>query len=286
MFKPLVFGEALYDCFDETCQVGGAPFNVAWHLQGFGDEPLLVSAVSDDELGDRFKSTMVAWGLSTKAMTTSVQWPTGRVQVSLQKGQPHYDILDQQAYDKIEFPERLVTQTRNPLIYHGTLALRHSHNRDLIASWRHRYPVFLDVNLRDPWWHRDDVMKWIRTAQWLKLNQDEHALLLGRDELPQKWFDWASNLRAVILTDGDKGAAIVTRQQIWRQDSPRIGDKFVDAVGAGDAFSSVVIHGLMQDWEWERILYEAIHFAALVCQWRGAVKSDLKMYREVIHGWQ
>jgi fructokinase len=31
--------------------LGGAAFNVAWHLKGFGLEPLLISAVGDDLLG-------------------------------------------------------------------------------------------------------------------------------------------------------------------------------------------------------------------------------------------
>ncbi|MGD9171680.1 MAG: carbohydrate kinase, partial [Candidatus Thiodiazotropha sp.] len=32
-----IFGEVLFDCFPTGEQVlGGAPFNVAWHLQAFG----------------------------------------------------------------------------------------------------------------------------------------------------------------------------------------------------------------------------------------------------------
>ena len=32
----LVFGEVLFDDFGDNVVLGGAPFNVAWHLQGFG----------------------------------------------------------------------------------------------------------------------------------------------------------------------------------------------------------------------------------------------------------
>ncbi|MDA1342582.1 MAG: carbohydrate kinase, partial [Proteobacteria bacterium] len=35
-----VFGEVLFDHFpDGTKVLGGAPFNVAWHLQVFGQQP-------------------------------------------------------------------------------------------------------------------------------------------------------------------------------------------------------------------------------------------------------
>ena len=47
--RPAVFGEVLFDCFaDGTRVLGGAPFNVAWHLQAFGEAPLFVSRVGDD----------------------------------------------------------------------------------------------------------------------------------------------------------------------------------------------------------------------------------------------
>ena len=44
--RPVVFGEVLFDRFDDGSSVlGGAPFNVVWHLQGFGLDPLLISRV-------------------------------------------------------------------------------------------------------------------------------------------------------------------------------------------------------------------------------------------------
>jgi fructokinase len=54
---PLVFGEVLFDCFPDGTEVlGGAPFNVAWHLQGFGLSPLLVSRVGNDARGQQIRS--------------------------------------------------------------------------------------------------------------------------------------------------------------------------------------------------------------------------------------
>ena len=51
----LVFGEALFDCFPGGEQVlGGAPFNVAWHLQALGDQPIFISRIGNDRLGIHF----------------------------------------------------------------------------------------------------------------------------------------------------------------------------------------------------------------------------------------
>lgn len=44
-----IFGEVLFDHFPDGNQVlGGAPFNVAWHLQAFGQSPCMVSRVGND----------------------------------------------------------------------------------------------------------------------------------------------------------------------------------------------------------------------------------------------
>jgi hypothetical protein len=54
--RPVIFGEVLYDCFpDGEAVLGGAPFNVAWHLQGLGLSPLFISRVGDDPLGHRVR---------------------------------------------------------------------------------------------------------------------------------------------------------------------------------------------------------------------------------------
>ena len=40
--RAVILGEVLFDHFpDDTRVMGGAPFNVAWHLCGFGADPLL-----------------------------------------------------------------------------------------------------------------------------------------------------------------------------------------------------------------------------------------------------
>ena len=51
--RPIVFGEVLFDCFPDGNEVlGGAPFNVAWHLHGFGLAPLMITGVGADRHGD------------------------------------------------------------------------------------------------------------------------------------------------------------------------------------------------------------------------------------------
>ena len=49
-----VFGEVLFDHFPDGSRVlGGAPFNVAWHLQAFGQSPRFISRIGNDPAGLR-----------------------------------------------------------------------------------------------------------------------------------------------------------------------------------------------------------------------------------------
>ena len=76
---PVVFGEVLFDCFpDGKTVLGGAPFNVAWHLQGLGLQPLFVSAVGNDAQGEEVRRTMQSWGMATTGLQTRAAFPTGR----------------------------------------------------------------------------------------------------------------------------------------------------------------------------------------------------------------
>ena len=50
-----------------------------------------------------------------------------------------------------------------------------SKTRAEIARLRQAQPnrVFVDVNLRSPWWQRDPVIELLQGANWVKLNRDE-----------------------------------------------------------------------------------------------------------------
>ncbi len=172
---PLVFGEVLFDHFpDGSMVLGGAPFNVAWHLQAFRQAPLFVSRVGDDALGRNIRSAMLEWGMHTQGLQMDSAHPTGTVEVRIEGGEPSYDIVAGRAYDFIDALS-LPPFEKPGVIYHGSLALRNQPSADALAALKedHPVPVFLDVNLRPPWWQRDSVLAMLQAAHWAKLNEHE-----------------------------------------------------------------------------------------------------------------
>ena len=274
--QPLIFGEILFDCFpDGAAVLGGAPFNVSWNLRMLGARPLFIGAVGADSLGQQVRTTMADIDLDAMGLQT-VAAPTGRVEVTLNQGEPQYAILPEQAYDHIS-AEDLPTGTV-PLLYHGSLALRNPVSRkawqQLAARAEQR---FVDVNLRAPWFTVSDVLALVQHADYVKLNADEAALLFpGRQ--PEQIMAEASIQRGLIVTHGAAGAAIYTPDGAsWQAPAPAV-TKFQDPVGAGDAFASVVIFGILHGWPWPDCLQQALDFSARVCGLRGATTQASDFY--------
>ena len=98
-----IFGEVLFDHFPDGKHVlGGAPFNVAWHLQAFGQAPYFISRIGDDAEGETVRNAMRDWGMNTEGLQIDKHLPTGRVDIEFVDNEPHYDIVHPCAYDAIE----------------------------------------------------------------------------------------------------------------------------------------------------------------------------------------
>ena len=280
-----VFGEVLFDHFPNGEKVlGGAPFNVAWHLQALGDRPCLVSRVGDDQPGREVLKAMQGWGMSLAGVQVDGEHPTGQVAVEIVDHEPHYRIVPDCAYDFIA-AEGL--EPASGVLYHGTLALRSQKSRQALARLLEGggCRLFLDVNLRPPWWQRSDVEHWLARASWVKLNRDElRQLGCPCDDLRRELagFQERFALEQVILTLGAAGALVRSADGSFCQVAPEPVSNFVDTVGAGDAFSAVYLHGLLAGWPLAATLAAAQEFAGKVVALRGATTTDPAFYRSFI----
>jgi fructokinase len=283
-----IFGEVLFDHFpDGTAVLGGAPLNVAWHLQAFGQQPLFISRIGDDTQGEQVRETMRNWGMDCSGLQTDPLRPTGKVNIRFIDGEPQYDIQQDCAYDAIES----TAQGPFDLLYHGSLALRNEDSAQALQSLKSTHPatLFTDVNLRNPWWNVAAVKKIVRDADWVKLNQHELSLLNGDAppdaDVARRFVD-ENGLRGMILTQGEAGAAIFTGQGEHFTIAPQASEPVVDTVGAGDAFASVMMLGLIEGWRLDITLQRAQAFASESVRHRGALLHDRNIYRHFLQSWK
>jgi len=287
----IIFGEVLADCFPEGSQVlGGAPFNVAWHCQAFGLSPLFVSRIGDDALGKQIRQTMKNWGMDTSALQLDQSHPTGVVEVTFDDNEPNYEIKKNSAWDFIEaqtLPSKLST---NALLYHGTLASRSPISSRTLNKLKQRYSkdIFIDLNLRDPWWTENLLDNALKQTSFVKLNQHELNIIVpAYYTIFEKTIDLIKrfSLKQVVVTLGEKGAiAFNADGKSYQFDAPQIS-KVVDTVGAGDAFSSVFLLGLFKNWPLSLTLQRAQEFASKIVTTQGATVNVLNFYHSFIEKW-
>lgn len=288
--RPLIFGEVLFDCFpDGSVVLGGAPFNVAWHLHAFGLKPLMISRLGNDPLGEQVQDAMGNWGMDCSGIQQDELHPTGIVEISFTDGEPSYNIKQGAAYDFID-SSLLPPSQGNHLLYHGSLALRSPCSAAALSTIVADYPChrFVDINLRTPWWQQDSITSMIQGAEWLKLNDDELREIFPELSSQRERIDHISTMVSgqVVLTSGEQGAtAITSADGSMHTVKPEAAAAVVDTVGAGDAFCSVYLAGLLLDWPLELTMQRAQSFASAVVGIRGATTSDIAFYQQFTREW-
>jgi fructokinase len=270
-------GELLWDALPAGLFLGGAPFNVASHLHALGNEGAFVSRVGDDVLGDEAVRRLRARGLSADFVQKDDALPTGFVRVDLTTtDDPDYDIVAPAAWDAITLPDALQQRTRDAdALVFGSLAQRDDPSRRTIQrlAAASACNVF-DVNLRPPYVERAVVERSLALADVVKLNGDELAQLgtwFGLSNAPETAMaDLVDTFdcHTVCVTWGGEGASL------WhegvRTHHPGHPVDVVDTVGAGDAFLSAFLSGLLDGRDGASLLDLANRLGAYVASHGGA----------------
>jgi fructokinase len=296
--RPVIVGEVLFDVYPDGTKVrGGAPFDVAWHLQALDLRPLLITRVGADALGMKILREMREWDMDVSGVQLDPQHPTGQVRVYTTGRDPTFDICENQSYDHLDpgVEVKALAGVTPCLIYHGTLITRSETSAEAVYAYRARTaaPVFLDVNLRSPWWSGASVSRALLGARWLKLNADELSALAGapaactKAELVRSARDLKDKhaLELVVVTLSEAGAFMVWQDQLL-EGRPSIMVCNGDNMGAGDAFSAALIAGLIQGCNPETTLNRALDLAAVMCTVRGAVSHDRGLYQRLVDEWR
>ena len=284
--KIVIFGEILYDCFPDGRKIpGGAPFNVAWNLQAFEKLPFFLSAVGADDMGGSLKELAFAWGMDIHGIQNTNNHPTSTVEVIFEQGSPTYAIIDDTAMDHLRLPAILNYQPKS-LLYHGSLAVRGEKSMKTLREIRERWKgkVFVDVNIRNPWFSLERFSPLLKGVDYLKLNDEEYeqitgeALELSQLEHQLRILSSKYEISDILLTCGKQGAYWLTSDGELHHVEALGGNDIVDTVGAGDAFASICLVGISSGWSPEKTLKEASLFAGKVCTLRGATTKDKGFY--------
>lgn len=285
--SPLIVGEVLFDHFPDGKRVlGGAPLNVAWNLQGLGVPAVLLSAIGDDDEGRSIRQTMHDWNMATQGLQLSDR-PTGRVSVSFVDGQPSYEIVPGMAFDFIEPPGFPLHDSSFSMLCYGSLVFRSERSRKTLTELirTSKLDRFVDINIRDPFFDESWLPTLLADAKWVKLSDEELSRLTGHHCESEADIRQASQalrdryqIETVLVTCGADGAHAIGRDRYDFSPAAPL-ELLADTVGAGDAFASAVIAGLVRGQSMDQILPTAVAFASKVCGLSGATTMDKSFYR-------
>ncbi len=286
-------GEVLIDLFDHgDATVGGAPFNVIFHLNQLiqalstGDA-FFLSAVGRDEWGRKIRSNVATAGISLRYLA-EVDQPTGTAFVYEHDGGAGFEIQANVAWDFIQLEDsasELATQCE--AVVFGSLGQRSEVSRGSIQQFvaqvkGHRlYDVNMRRNTRSgtAGYTADIVAESLKLATLVKMNEaelEEVMPLLGstlssvdphdRMRLRIEWLCKEFSLDTIAITRGSKGAWLYTGERYLTLPDSTFDQQLVHPVGAGDAFAAGMLFGMMQGWIPEQSMELANILSSFVVQ--------------------
>ena len=249
----ICFGEALWDVLPSMRSVGGAPINVAYHLKKLGVRAWPMSGVGNDPLGEELKSQIEDWGLPSDLICSVADRETGRSLVTVLEGEPNFEVLKDVAWDYIDVPEiwPVECQPADALVF-GSLSQRSARNRAVLDVMFVAMPnalKVLDVNLRDAYEDHEQIWALARSADLVKLNDEEVRALMkttptrANAEDCARSFQRQAGCETVCVTMGAQGAGLLRCDEWHWIDAVPV--KVRDTVGAGDSFLAGLIYGLL-----------------------------------------
>ena len=129
------------------------------------------------------------------------------------------------------------------------------------------------MNLRAGHYNLGLVRDMMSCATVVKLNEQEAAIIRGTENPPLREFcETESNLfglEAIAVTRGPDGCVVLVRGEF--AESPGQPIQVADTVGAGDAFGSAFLHGVVARWPAQKVADFANRVGALVASRPGAV---------------
>lgn len=275
-------GELLWDIFPDNGKVlGGAPSNFAYHAAQLGCNSVIVSRVGTDKLGTEALAQISNLGIATEHIQIDSSQPTGTVKVAINNNEPEYEIVENIAWDNIEWQGKLHALANHAdVICFGTLAQRNKTSRETIIKFlksvSEKTTIIFDVNLRQNFYDKKTIAKSMNIADIVKLNYDEFDKIMGMLYPGTDHTTWLAKdlledfgLKMLCITRGERGCILTTPCKTVELPGTD-KSKVVDTVGAGDSFTAALAFHYIKGSPLQRTAQAAADYASYVVTHKGA----------------
>ena len=278
-------GELLWDVYPDFKRAGGAPANVVYHISSLGNQGIILSRIGMDDLGMEIEQFLWNHKVDTNYLQKDIRHSTGTVVVEIKDNEPNYRITENVAWDYLELTPEWTELARNlDAVNFGILAQRNPASEATIQKFLAKIPSstlkILDVNLRKPFYNKEILLKSIKHANVIKMNEEEYHILGEIFDVAklENWLFYDQDIAIICLTKGKKGSELILKDRHIKCGTELLDTSEGDSVGAGDAFTAALIHNLLRKTQLETTLRSASVYAAKVAARKGAMPdmSDVK----------
>jgi len=225
-------------------EFGGCAGNIAYNLKLLGGEPLPMATVGTDF--EPYAKWMDECGISRQYLTPIDNSFTGQAFITT-------DLADNQI---IAFHPGAMSFSHENGIKDAsgvTLGIVSPDGRDGMIQHAAQFaeaniPFIFDPGQGLPMFDGDDLMRFIDQATYVTVNDYEAELL--KERTGKSLEELAEQVEALIVTRGAEGSNIYFDGEYIHVPAAKISEA-LDPTGCGDAYRAGLLHGLMNDMDWE-----------------------------------
>ena len=282
--------ESLYNNSNYQRHLGGSPTNVAVNLSSMGFQSHLISTVGDDGLGDFALSSLKMKGVNTKGIRKDHSNPTSVILVSKSTQTPEF--IPFRKADKFIHMNQITTDILQSChLFHTTcFALSENPARETILKFAKlaksmNLILSIDLNYSNKIWANNTdalltITEFLNLQPIVKVSDDDCYRLFEAKNSDDMIFSFFHERGAemVCLTKGKKGvvlsqkssALVITKKALTI-------DEIKDATGAGDAFWSGFIAGILNNKSMDECIDFGQKIASIKLQNVGGLPDDIKL---------
>jgi fructokinase len=274
--KVVIFGEMLWDCLPSGPVPGGAPMNVTLNLHQLGLNSRLISAIGNDEDGQKLIDFLQTFDLPVDLIQVNEELETSKVLVNDDDPENiKYTIVSPVAWDFIQWNNTISQAVaESEAFVFGTLAVRNAGSLiTLLKLLHHNTLRIFDANFRPPFYDFEMVVVILGFTDILKINEDELVIFADYFDIDPSVESVCSHLDQhfpidlICVTQGSKGALIYKGGKIISHEGYKV--KVADSIGAGDAFLSGFIKTYLDKQPLDQVLDFACKLGAFVASKKG-----------------
>jgi sugar/nucleoside kinase (ribokinase family) len=243
-------------------KAGGCAANVAIDLLKQNLTVSLVGCIGRDAAGETLEKELRAARVNCDHLVYTTEYPTSETVILLVEGEDRrylHTFGANQAFTIRHIDRQWLTEL-DVFYLGGLFAMPGIVTDELLAVLafcrEQKVITVVDVVLPTNFQRASEMEKLLPYVDWFLPNDAEAAVLTGETD-PLKaisvFRDWGA--RGLVVTLGERGAVGVQGNECWRSNAYRWPT--VDPSGAGDAFASGVITGIVNDWDFARSLIYA-----------------------------